>query len=77
MKRILLLLCLAATARAGDNQRDFINYAPPVPPTEKVMVIAHDSARYEPRWQPMLDDHDLKRLIFIQAHNRETVIVHE
>ena len=84
----LAYILFGATLFAGDtyacinSKGDYINYGPPVPPEDHSaviagIVIAYDSARYEPRWSPMLDDRDLRRLIFLD-HTNETpsLIIH-
>lgn len=47
-----------------NSKGDYVNYGPPVAPRNEYIVVATDSARYEPRWQAMLDDRDLRALIF-------------
>ena len=65
-------------ARGGDtyacvnSSNDYINYGPAAPSGRTEIVVAVDSARYEQRWQPMLDSNQLERLIFIEARNRPT-----
>ena len=76
MKTLLIYLCLAAPAFAGDPYLQKGDYYQPRPIHNDHIVVAVDSRQHEPRWQPMLDDNDLKRLIYIQALRRETVLLY-
>jgi len=77
MKQLLLLLAATGSVLAGDTY-DCINakgdYYAPRPTQNDQIVVAVDSARHELRYQPMLDERDLRHLIFIGAHRRETVL---
>jgi hypothetical protein len=66
-----------AMARGGDTYDcinapgDYINYGPPaIIEHNYSYVVATDSARYEPRWQMMLDPNDLRNLEYIYARNQ-------
>ena len=75
----IILLC-AACVHAGDTY-DCINakgdyYAPaPRVVDSNAIIVAVDSARYEPRWHAMLDERDLRALTFIQARRQRTFII--
>lgn len=80
---VLIIILVAAPCKAGDtydcinSKGDYINYGPaatatsPADPRAVIarIVVASDSARYEQRWQPMLDPNDLRSLIFTEAKN--------
>jgi len=77
MKMTLLLLILPfAVALAGDTY-DCINakgdYYAPSPSEPAVSVVAYNSAAYEPRYAPMLDERDYRRLIFIRARHERSI----
>lgn len=75
----LFLLVLAVCCFAGDtyncinSKGDYINYGLPKGSGGPI-IVAPDSARYEPRWQPMLGPDDLKELLFEQARHHNDVI---
>ncbi len=62
-----IIFSLTATSMAGSG--DIINYGPAAHPDYFVppIQIAYHSASHEPRWQAMLDEKDMKALIFIEA----------
>ncbi len=68
---------MAVSAYAGDTysainaKGDYINYAScdMRDNSHTRIIVAPDSARYEPRWQLMLDPYDLRKLEFIRARN--------
>jgi len=81
MMDLAVFLFLIATANAGDtydcikSSGDYVNYAQRVTPHSREIIIARDSAVEDPRWRPMLDPNDLKRLIFTQAQNTTTLVI--
>jgi len=77
MKVILLLFILPfAPVRAGDTY-DCVNakgdYYASRPSEPAASVVAYNSAAHEPRYAPMLDERDYRRLIFIRARRERAV----
>lgn len=72
--KTLIFFLLASSVFAGGNCNCGCCRPDAQPVRNTQIVVANDSSR-EQRWHPMLDDKDLKRLIFIRAQ-RETVLLY-
>ena len=61
-----------------NSKGNYIHYRAPDAPEQQIIIVAPDSRANETRWQPMLDDVDLKNLIYLDHSPRSglDVFVH-